>query len=277
MRFHKIDRAKDRNFWSVRVSRDLRLIVHKTGANLLLCYVDHHDAAYRWAEGRRLETHPRTGAAQIVEIRETVREIEVPRYSEIATTGGEIGRRHSSSLRGRLRRRFAWLRSSRLLARRCQGCDRGLPSRTIRTPAGGGGRSPVGVGDGRLADAPGAAGSCRSDGGKSARVLESGRPILSRTRTRNVASGRWRTRKSCVRPSIIPGRSGLSSSIRLSAGWWSATTAARPVLPAPQAPERPSWRCIGRSTLPARIQMPESCWRPSPKPWRRNCESGSPV
>ena len=89
MRFHRIDRSKDRNFWSVRVSRDLRLIVHKTGANLLLCYVDHHDAAYRWAERRRLETHPRTGAAQIVEIRETVREIEVPRYSELAATGGE--------------------------------------------------------------------------------------------------------------------------------------------------------------------------------------------
>ena len=90
MQLHKIDRTKDRNFWSVRVNRDLRLIVHKTGANLLLCYVDHHDAAYRWAERRRLETHPSTGAAQIVEIRETVREIEVPRHSEIMATGGDI-------------------------------------------------------------------------------------------------------------------------------------------------------------------------------------------
>ena len=81
MQFHKIDRAKDKHFWSVRVSRDLRLIVHKSGSNLLLCYVDHHDAAYRWAESRRLERHPRTGAAQIVEIREMVREIEVPRSS----------------------------------------------------------------------------------------------------------------------------------------------------------------------------------------------------
>ena len=90
MRFHRIDGAKDRNFWSVRVSRNLRLIVHKSGANLLLCYVDHHDAAYRWAERRRLEKHPRTGAAQIVEIREKVLEIEVPRYIEVETTAGEI-------------------------------------------------------------------------------------------------------------------------------------------------------------------------------------------
>jgi mRNA-degrading endonuclease RelE of RelBE toxin-antitoxin system len=45
MSFHKLDKAKDKNFWSVRVSRDIRLIVHKTEASLLLCYVDHHDKA----------------------------------------------------------------------------------------------------------------------------------------------------------------------------------------------------------------------------------------
>jgi len=42
MQFHKLDKAKDTNFWSVRVSRDIRLIVHKSKASLLLCYVDHH-------------------------------------------------------------------------------------------------------------------------------------------------------------------------------------------------------------------------------------------
>ncbi|MDT0619894.1 3'-5' exonuclease [Salinisphaera sp. P385] len=80
MQFHKLERAKDKNFWSVRVSRDIRLIVHKTASSLLLCYVDHHDKAYQWAERRKLETHPKTGAAQLVEVRETVREIEVPQY-----------------------------------------------------------------------------------------------------------------------------------------------------------------------------------------------------
>src|SRR5690606_36236621 len=84
MSFHKLDRAKDPNFWSVRVSRDLRLIVHKTAGSLLLCYVDHHDDAYSWAERRTLETHPTTGAAQLVEIRERVQEIPVPRYVETA-------------------------------------------------------------------------------------------------------------------------------------------------------------------------------------------------
>jgi mRNA-degrading endonuclease RelE of RelBE toxin-antitoxin system len=80
--FHKLDRAKDKNFWSVRVNTDIRIIVHKTQSSLLLCYVDHHDKAYAWAERRKLETHPKTGAAQIVEIRERVEEIVVPKYIE---------------------------------------------------------------------------------------------------------------------------------------------------------------------------------------------------
>lgn len=77
MSFHKLDQARDKNFWSMRVSRDLRLIVHKTADSLLLCYVDHHDKAYQWAERRRLKTHPTTGAAQWVEIRERIDEIVV--------------------------------------------------------------------------------------------------------------------------------------------------------------------------------------------------------
>lgn len=88
MSFHKLSKARDKNFWSVRVNSDIRLIVHKTEASMLLCYVDHHDRAYNWAEGRKLETHPTTGAAQLVEIRETVREVFVPIYvqTEISPT-----------------------------------------------------------------------------------------------------------------------------------------------------------------------------------------------
>ena len=83
---HKVEQSKDPNFWAARVSRDIRMIIHKTEQVLVLCYLDHHDDAYRWAERRRLETHPKTGAAQIVEIREVVREIEVPVYIEPAAT-----------------------------------------------------------------------------------------------------------------------------------------------------------------------------------------------
>ncbi len=84
MSFHKLDKARDKNFWSVRVSSDIRLIVHKTADSLLLCYVDHHDKAYQWAERRRLETHPTTGAAQWVEVRERVDEIVIRREAPAA-------------------------------------------------------------------------------------------------------------------------------------------------------------------------------------------------
>lgn len=85
MQFHKLTKSKDKDFWSVRVNDGIRLIVHRSDDGLLLCYVDHHDKAYAWAERRKIERHPRTGAAQLVEIRETVREIEVPRYVDAPT------------------------------------------------------------------------------------------------------------------------------------------------------------------------------------------------
>jgi hypothetical protein len=78
LQLHRIDKSKDTNFWSARVNRDVRLIVHKTGDSLLVAYVDHHDAAYAWAERRRIEAHPRTGAIQIVEVRERVEEVAPP-------------------------------------------------------------------------------------------------------------------------------------------------------------------------------------------------------
>src|SRR5262245_13106494 len=78
LQFHRIDKSKDPNFWSIRVSRDLRIIVHKTASSFLLCYVDHHDKAYDWALRRRIEAHPKTNAIQIVEVRERVEEIAPP-------------------------------------------------------------------------------------------------------------------------------------------------------------------------------------------------------
>jgi mRNA-degrading endonuclease RelE of RelBE toxin-antitoxin system len=84
LQFHRIDKSKDPNFWSMRVSSNIRLIVHKTKDSFLICYVDHHDDAYAWAERRRIETHPTTGAAQIVEVRERVQEVVIRRPVEVA-------------------------------------------------------------------------------------------------------------------------------------------------------------------------------------------------
>src|SRR5688572_4336641 len=75
LKLHKLDRTKDPRFWSVRVNDNIRLIVHRSASSLLLCYVGHHDDAYGWAERRKIERHPTTGAAQLIEIRERVEEM----------------------------------------------------------------------------------------------------------------------------------------------------------------------------------------------------------
>ena len=79
---HRVTGAKHPGFWSARVNLDLRIILHRAGENVVFCYVGSHDDAYRWAERRRLETHPTTGAAQLVELREVVQEVVVPVYVE---------------------------------------------------------------------------------------------------------------------------------------------------------------------------------------------------
>lgn len=81
-KFHRLD-GKDKNFWSFRVNDDIRIIVHQTPDSFVLCYTDHHDAAYRWAERRKLSVHPDTGAAQLVEVVERTEEIVKRVYKHV--------------------------------------------------------------------------------------------------------------------------------------------------------------------------------------------------
>jgi mRNA-degrading endonuclease RelE of RelBE toxin-antitoxin system len=98
LQLHRIDASKDPNFWSVRVNRDIRIIVHKTEQSFLLAYVDHHDDAYKWAARRRIEAHPKTGAIQIVEVRELVEELAPVRQAWLdLDRPGELGFRPKSS------------------------------------------------------------------------------------------------------------------------------------------------------------------------------------
>ena len=85
LQFHRIDGSKDPHFWSVRVNRDIRIVLHKSENSVLLCYVDHHDDAYKWAERRRIETHPKTGAVQVVEVPERVEKVAAPYFEEMDT------------------------------------------------------------------------------------------------------------------------------------------------------------------------------------------------
>lgn len=67
------------------MNMDIRIIAHKTEQSLLLCYVHHHKQAYDWANRRKIETHPKTGAAQIIEIWEMIRDVIIPKYVEAIT------------------------------------------------------------------------------------------------------------------------------------------------------------------------------------------------
>lgn len=72
LQLHRVLKAD--GFWTARVSQDIRIVLYRAGAETLLCWVDHHDAAYRWAERRTLVPHERTGAMQFVEVTERTEE-----------------------------------------------------------------------------------------------------------------------------------------------------------------------------------------------------------
>jgi mRNA-degrading endonuclease RelE of RelBE toxin-antitoxin system len=42
---HRLDNIKDKNFWSARDNRDIRLIFHRVESSVMLCYVAYHDSA----------------------------------------------------------------------------------------------------------------------------------------------------------------------------------------------------------------------------------------
>lgn len=97
--YEKIHAARDPNLKSVRIDQDWRGIVFKpeSGDVYVLLYVDHHDAAYKWAERRKLAINPVTGAMQIVVVEEiaaventkaeaTVTKVETSATLEIAAS-----------------------------------------------------------------------------------------------------------------------------------------------------------------------------------------------
>ncbi len=78
--YENIHGARDSNLKSVRLDRDWRGIVFKpsTGDVYVLLYVDHHDAAYRWAENRKLAINPITGAMQMVVFEQAIDSVPPP-------------------------------------------------------------------------------------------------------------------------------------------------------------------------------------------------------
>jgi mRNA-degrading endonuclease RelE of RelBE toxin-antitoxin system len=74
LRLHKLQRAQDSGFWSVRVNRDVRIIVHRAGNDAMLCYAAHHDEAYSWAEHRRIVGRREGTAVEMIQVVESAPE-----------------------------------------------------------------------------------------------------------------------------------------------------------------------------------------------------------
>lgn len=72
LNFESIRGARESAVKSARITQDLRTILFQKNGQATLLYAGHHEDAYRWAEGRRVEHHPITGALQIVESTESV-------------------------------------------------------------------------------------------------------------------------------------------------------------------------------------------------------------
>ncbi|CAI06269.1 similar to DNA helicase UvrD [Aromatoleum aromaticum EbN1] len=85
--YESINGARDPNLKSVRVDQDWRGIVFKPPAGdvYVLLYVDHHDDAYRWAEGKKLAVNPVTGALQVFAVESVMEPVLAQARSEAAT------------------------------------------------------------------------------------------------------------------------------------------------------------------------------------------------
>ena len=84
--YEKILSARDDNFRSVRIDQDWRGIVFRSPDDnvFVLMYVDHHDAAYKWAVNRKLQINPVTGAMQLVIFEEQREAAAVPTPEGVA-------------------------------------------------------------------------------------------------------------------------------------------------------------------------------------------------
>ncbi len=70
LNYEKINNVKDPRLRSIRIDRDYRCIVLKSekGDTYILLWVDKHDEAYAWAEGRTCAVNAASGAIQVVEV-----------------------------------------------------------------------------------------------------------------------------------------------------------------------------------------------------------------
>ena len=208
---------------------------------MTLCYVGHHDEAYKWAERRKLETHPTTGAAQLVELREIVQEITVPVYAEAET---------QALPKAQL---FSHVPDAQLLGY-------GVPEEWLDDVRVANEDSVLGLADHLPAEAAEALLEL-AVGGTSATVptCPGGRRPLQPPRRPATVPRYEQHRGAGGGPSSTRGNDGPYSCTRTSRGSWKGTTTARQGCPAPLAPARPLSPSTGPPTWPGPTRMRGCC------------------
>ena len=77
---HRLDKARDKNLWSCRVTRGIRIILHQQNGRMTLLYVDHHDKAYAWGENRVFKFDDRTKNWKVFKMKEETVVIILVKY-----------------------------------------------------------------------------------------------------------------------------------------------------------------------------------------------------
>ncbi len=85
---HRLVRVRGQGLWSLRVGRDVRIIVHRDGEDVVLCHADHHDRAYAWAERRTISLRAADSdcVAEVIEVVERTQEVG-PAAGSISAVG----------------------------------------------------------------------------------------------------------------------------------------------------------------------------------------------
>ena len=104
-----------KNVWSGRITQELRAILFKDGGTWAIVHVGHHDAAYDWAKRKSIGRHSITGALQIVESNETIREVERVIEVRVAPELPPVFKKHSDEYLISLGLPETWLPALRLV------------------------------------------------------------------------------------------------------------------------------------------------------------------
>jgi len=238
LKMHKLEKLKNKGFWSVYVNMDLRIILYEhREVGFILAYTGHHDDAYLWAENHQAEVHPRTGILQIFRVVEETK--VVPReirpllpYPEDYLLDLGVPPSYLKPL--------SLVETEEELLELISGLPQDVQERLLDLCTGK-----------KVVPPP------------KVRPLR----IWPSTHSRGNTCSSSRTWRSSAGPSPTPGSGGWSSSIPPSGRLWSAPSRVRPGSRAQRARAKPWWPSTGRPAWRSATPESPSSSHPSTASW----------